>query len=168
MIPIIIMCMQMAGCTEFIRMLQVPCKKQMHRQVLNRAQQYVWERGNTKTKVTLNVDEIPDWFKSAKTDVSYLEEQLGDGGTVMNLTGCTLEEVLYQVSAQRPVIVSLGDAGNRQHLIWESMTVLQHLRQQAMYLSVTLKRRLNKKMRKIGAKYFAPIFLQQNGIKKTL
>ncbi len=81
--------------------------------VLNRAQQYVWERGNTKTKVTLNVDEIPDWFKSAKTDVSYLEEQLGDGGTVMNLTGCTLEEVLYQVSAQRPVIVSLGDAGNR-------------------------------------------------------
>ena len=81
--------------------------------VLNRAQQYVWERGNTKTKVTLNVAEIPDWFKSAKTDVSYLEEQLGDGGTVMNLTGCTLEEVLYQVSAQRPVIVSLGDAGNR-------------------------------------------------------
>jgi len=63
--------------------------------------------------VTLNVAEIPDWFKSAKTDVSYLEEQLGDGGTVMNLTGCTLEEVLYQVSAQRPVIVSLGDAGNR-------------------------------------------------------
>lgn len=81
--------------------------------VLNRAQQYVWERGNTKTKVTLNVDEIPDWFKSANTDVSYLEEQLGDGGTVMNLTGCTLEEVLYQVSAQRPVIVSLKDAGNR-------------------------------------------------------
>lgn len=81
--------------------------------MLNRAQQYVWERGNTKTKVTLNVAEIPDWFKSAKTDVSYLEEQLGDGGTVMNLTGCTLEEVLYQVSAQRPVIVSLGDAGNR-------------------------------------------------------
>ena len=56
----------------------------------------------------------------------------------------------------------------RQHLIWELMTVLQHLRQQATYLSVTLKRRLNKKMRKIGAKYFAPIFLQQNGIKKTL
>ena len=67
--------------------------------VLNRAQQYVWERGNTKTKVTLNVAEIPDWFKSAKTDVSYLEEQLGDGGTVMNLTGCTLEEVLYQCTA---------------------------------------------------------------------
>lgn len=54
----------------------------------------------------------------------------------------------------------------RQHLIWESMTVLQHLRQQAMYLSVTLKRRLNKKMRKIGVKYFAPIFLQQKALKR--
>ena len=37
-----------------------------------------------------------------------------------------------------------------------------------MYLKVKLKRRLNKKIKKIGAKNFEQIFLQQNGIKKTL
>ena len=81
--------------------------------VLNRNQQYVWERGNQKTKVTLNLDDIPEGFRSASLDTAALQESLGDTGTVLNLTGCTLEEVLYQVSAQRPVIVSLGENDNR-------------------------------------------------------
>ena len=76
--------------------------------VLNRSQQYVWERGNQKTKVTLNLDDIPEGFRSASLDTAALQESLGDAGTVLDLTGCTLEQVLYQVSAQRPVIVSLG------------------------------------------------------------
>ena len=62
-----------------------------------------------KIGISMPTQSLERWIR----DGSYLEEQLGDGGTVMNLTGCTLEEVLYQVSAQRPVIVSLGDAGNR-------------------------------------------------------
>ena len=62
-----------------------------------------------KIGISMPTQSLERWNR----DGSYLEEQLGDGGTVMNLTGCTLEEVLYQVSAQRPVIVSLGDAGNR-------------------------------------------------------
>ena len=62
-----------------------------------------------KIGISMPTQSLERWNR----DGSYLEEQLGDGGTVMNLTGCTLEEVLYQVSVQRPVIVSLGDAGNR-------------------------------------------------------
>ena len=81
--------------------------------VLNRSQQYVWERGNQKTKVTLNLDDIPEGFKTASLDTAALQESLGDAGTVLDLTGCTLEQVLYQVSAQRPVIVSLGGNDNR-------------------------------------------------------
>lgn len=81
--------------------------------VLNRSQQYVWERGNQKTKVTLNLDDIPEGFRSASLDTAALQESLGDAGTVLDLTGCTLEQVLYQVSAQRPVIVSLGENDNR-------------------------------------------------------
>lgn len=81
--------------------------------VLNRSQQYVWERGNQKTKVTLNLDDIPEGFKTASLDTAALQESLGNGGTVLNLTGCTLEQVLYQVSAQRPVIVSLGENDSR-------------------------------------------------------
>ena len=65
--------------------------------------------GGGKIGISMPTQSLERWNR----DGSYLEEQLGDGGTVMNLSGCTLEEVLYQVSAQRPVIVSLGDAGNR-------------------------------------------------------
>lgn len=56
--------------------------------VLNRNQQYVWERGNQKTKVTLNLDDIPEGFRSASLDTAALQESLGDTGTVLNLTGC--------------------------------------------------------------------------------
>ena len=44
--------------------------------VLNRAQQYVWERGNKKTKLTLNLDDIPEAMKSASLDVAVLQESL--------------------------------------------------------------------------------------------
>ena len=77
--------------------------------VLNRAQQYVWECGNKKTKLTLNLDDIPEAMKSASLDVAVLQESLGDGGTVIDLSGCTLDSVLYEISAQRPVIAKTGD-----------------------------------------------------------
>lgn len=81
--------------------------------VLNRAQQYVWERGNMKTKTTLNLDDIPDSIKAASLDTAALQESLGESGIVMNLTGCSLDEVLYQVSAQRPVIVKVAENDNQ-------------------------------------------------------
>ncbi len=77
--------------------------------VLNRAQQYVWERGNKKTKLTLNLEDIPEAVKNASLDVKALQEALGDEGTIIDLSGCTLDSVLYEISAQRPVIAKTGD-----------------------------------------------------------
>lgn len=77
--------------------------------VLNRQQQYIWERGNQRTQITLNVQDIPEEFLAANADMEVLQESLGTRGTVMDLTGCTLDQVLYCISAQRPVIAKTGD-----------------------------------------------------------
>lgn len=77
--------------------------------VLNRAQQYVWERGNMKTQITLNTSDIPEIIRSGTWDKEALQEGLGDSGTVLDLSGCTLENVLYEISAQRAVIAKTGD-----------------------------------------------------------
>lgn len=76
--------------------------------VLNRDQQYVWERGNKKTKLTLNTEDIPEVILSASLDQNALQEALGDNGTVLDLSGCSLDSVLYEISAQRPVIAKTG------------------------------------------------------------
>ena len=77
--------------------------------VLNRAQQYVWERGNKKTKIQLNIEDVPEIIRTANWKKQELQEGLGDAGTVIDLTGCSLDNVLYEVSAQRPVIAKTGD-----------------------------------------------------------
>lgn len=77
--------------------------------VLNRAQQYVWERGNKKTKLILNLEDVPEAIKSASIDTNALQEALGDEGAIIDLSGCTLDSVLYEISAQRPVIAKTGD-----------------------------------------------------------
>lgn len=76
--------------------------------VLNRKQQYIWERGNKKTKIQLNTAEIPEIMLTGTLDIQTLSEGIGDMGTVLDLTGCTLDSVLYEVSAQRPVIAKTG------------------------------------------------------------
>ena len=76
--------------------------------VLNRAQQYVWERGNIKTQLTLNTEDVPEVIRSGSWDKGKLQEGLGDSGTVIDLTGCSLENVLYEISAQRAVIAKTG------------------------------------------------------------
>lgn len=76
--------------------------------VLNRNQQYVWERGNKKTKLQLNLEDIPQVMLSGVWDVQKLQEGMGDKGTIIDLSGCTLDSVLYEISAQRPVIAKTG------------------------------------------------------------
>ena len=76
--------------------------------VLNRAQQYVWERGNMKTQLTLNTTDVPEIIRTGSWDVQNLQNGLGDSAKVVDLTGCTLENVLYEVSAQRAVIAKTG------------------------------------------------------------
>ena len=76
--------------------------------VLNRAQQYVWERGNMKTQLTLNTTDIPEIIRPASLDVQTLQNGLGESAKVVDLSGCSLETVLYEVSAQRAVIAKTG------------------------------------------------------------
>lgn len=76
--------------------------------VLNRAQQYVWERGNMKTQITLNTADIPEIIRTGSWDVQNLQNGLGDSAKVVDLTGCSLENVLYEVSAQRAVVAKTG------------------------------------------------------------
>lgn len=76
--------------------------------VLNRAQQYIWERGNKKTKIQLNTEDVPEIMRTGSWDMETLQDGLGTEGTVIDLSGCSLDSVLYQVSAQRPVIAKTG------------------------------------------------------------
>lgn len=75
--------------------------------VLNRGQQYVWERGNKKTKQQLNPEDVPYTMWKGIWDAEALQTELGSDGLVLDLSGCTLDQVLYEVSAQRPVLVKL-------------------------------------------------------------
>lgn len=77
--------------------------------VLSRGQQYVWERGNKKTKIIMNAAELPQAILAAPLDEKQLQESLEGQEQVMNLTGCTLDSILYQVSNQRPVIAASGE-----------------------------------------------------------
>lgn len=72
--------------------------------VMNRMQQYVWERGAVKDKVSMKLDEIPEAVKKAPLNASALKEELQGNGTAVNLTGCTLEQILYEISVHRPVV----------------------------------------------------------------
>lgn len=80
--------------------------------VLNRAQQYVWERGNKKTKIWLDLGDVPEAILKGTLDPATLSKDLASEGQIMNLAGCTLDQVLYFVSAQRPVIAARGDGGS--------------------------------------------------------
>lgn len=77
--------------------------------VLNTRQQYIWERGNSQTENDLNNEDIPSIFLSGTMDEQVLQEGLGDSGDVMNLTGCTLDEILYQLSEDRAVVARKPD-----------------------------------------------------------
>lgn len=77
--------------------------------VVNDRQQYIWERGNSQVENDLNNEDIPAIFLSGTMDEQLLQEGLGEAGEVMNLTGCTLEEVLYQLSKDRAVIARNPD-----------------------------------------------------------
>lgn len=77
--------------------------------VLNDDQQYIWERGNSQTERELNNEDIPAVILTGTMDETALQEALGDSADVLNLAGCTLEEVLYQLSCDRAVIARKPD-----------------------------------------------------------
>lgn len=77
--------------------------------VLNSRQQYVWERGNTQSAVMLDTAQIPEGILRAPLDETTVRQALGEGYTVMNLTGCSLESMYYQISSGYPVIAGVSE-----------------------------------------------------------
>ena len=77
--------------------------------VINGDGQYIYERGNKETKTELANGDIPEAILSGQTDADALAGQVGDNVTVLNLTGCTLDQVLYQLSQGHAVITRLQD-----------------------------------------------------------
>ena len=76
--------------------------------VLNYLQQYVWERGNRKTSYTLDTEDVPEVMRQGVFDLEKLTQSLSEDGQVLDLTGCSLDSILYEVSAQRPVYAMTG------------------------------------------------------------
>lgn len=80
--------------------------------VLNRQQQYVWERGNKETTYLANLDEVPEIILSGTIDEATIQQSLGEDYIVLNMTGCTLDNVLYQVNKGNPVIAKVSETEN--------------------------------------------------------
>lgn len=76
--------------------------------VLNRKQQYVWERGNRPDRCQMTADQLLPAIRSATLDVNALQDALGEEYTVLNLSGCTLDSVYYQAANNYPVIAKLS------------------------------------------------------------
>ena len=76
--------------------------------VLNSSQSYVWERGNRQQGMRLDETTMPSGFQSASLDENVLKESLGDDYELLNLTGCTREEILYMISSGYGVVVKLS------------------------------------------------------------
>lgn len=72
--------------------------------VLDGTQRYIWESGNTASRAGITAEDLPEAVSKGTLDPDELNEALEGQGKIINLTGCTLEQILYEVSAQRPVI----------------------------------------------------------------
>lgn len=77
--------------------------------VINEKKQFIWERGNRSATKQIRLEKIPAAFRSGVIDASALQEKMGDGAEVLDLTGCTLDMVLYFVGQGRPVLANTPD-----------------------------------------------------------
>ncbi|MGX8729088.1 MAG: hypothetical protein ACSW75_05900, partial [Lachnospiraceae bacterium] len=77
--------------------------------VLDIGGQYVYERGSLAAKYELANEDILPAFLSGEINAEKLQKQVGDAATVLDLSGCTLEQVLYEISRGRPVITMRKD-----------------------------------------------------------
>lgn len=85
--------------------------------VLNQNQAYVWERGNRPTSAQIDPAALPEAFRNASLNEAELQAALGEGETLMNLTGCSLDSVLYLVAQGHPVVARLNADGKQNVVI---------------------------------------------------
>lgn len=72
--------------------------------VINNKKQFIWERGNRDTTSLIKVENVPDSFRTGTMDVEKIE--LEPEAELLDLTGCTLDMVLYFVGQKRPVLAN--------------------------------------------------------------
>ena len=77
--------------------------------VLNYQGQYVYERGNKEVENELYNEDIPQGIFCGSLVADELQKEVGDQAFIMNLSGCTLDQVLYEVSNGRAVVARLPD-----------------------------------------------------------
>ena len=75
--------------------------------VVDYNQNYVWVRGDKKTQYEIELKNVPTVMRTGTLDKAELEA--GTGRQVIDLTGCTLDEILYFVSHDRPVLAVTAD-----------------------------------------------------------
>ncbi|MGN0333015.1 MAG: hypothetical protein ACI4D9_08365 [Lachnospiraceae bacterium] len=80
--------------------------------VVSNRQEYVWERGNRNLQhyITEKDDVLETMITQLKEGTVPVEvvKQAGDGNS-LDLTGCTVEELMYIIDQERPVIAMCSD-----------------------------------------------------------
>ena len=80
--------------------------------VVSNRQEYVWERGNRNLQhyITEKDDVLETMITQLKEGTAPVEvvKQAGDGNS-LDLTGCTVEELMYIIDQERPVIAMCSD-----------------------------------------------------------
>ena len=79
--------------------------------VLSPMQQYIWERGNLRASVILGASDVPQGILNVSADVESVGGAIGDGYNMVNLTGCQLDSVKYQISRGYAVVAQTGTGG---------------------------------------------------------
>ena len=77
--------------------------------VLDLGGAYVYERGSLAAKYELANEDLQQAFLSGEINAKKLQEMVGDDVVVLDLSGCTLEQVLYEVAQGRPVVTQRKD-----------------------------------------------------------
>lgn len=80
--------------------------------VLNKEQQYVWERGNYKESVLLDTSLLPKALLEAPIGDNQMAEAVGEEYDVWNLSECTLSDMKYQISSGYPVCAKWSETQN--------------------------------------------------------
>lgn len=70
--------------------------------VVDEDQNYIWVRGDRDTQTEIDLEDVPAVMTSSTMDLDEL--QAGIEQQVVDLSGCTLDQVLYFVSQGKPVL----------------------------------------------------------------
>ena len=94
--------------------------------VIDEQGHYIYERGNKQFKTELANSDIPPAFLTGEIDAEALQAACGSGVKVLDLSGCTLDQVLYEVSEGRAVVTRLGDGSVRVIVGYDRYNTLQY------------------------------------------